>query len=149
MTPRSWSCQGGPSTDSERLWAVFGPLPVDHSCTFHIWTVFLLAETCGLKSLFYLVVMKLELKMFFVLTAKLKSSLTDLFYFIFTKNYNKRTSLWCGTPLFVNYLFFGCIPIMFALINCETTPCANMVVSIKIRQLNWNVTQCKHCSRMQ
>lgn len=106
MTPRSWSCQGGPSTDSERLWAVFGLLPVDHSCTLHIWTVFLLAKTCGLKSLFYLVVMKLELKMFFVLSAKLKSSLTDLFYFIFTKYYNKMTSLRCEL-LFLWTIYFS------------------------------------------
>lgn len=145
MTPRSWSCQGGPLTDSERLWAVFGLLPVDHSCTLHIWTVFLLAKTCGLKSLLYLVVMKLGLKMLSVLTAKLKSSLTDLFYFIFTKNYNKTSSR-CELLFLWTIYFSDVFQLRFP---CETTPCANMVVSLKIWQLNWNVTQCKHCSRMQ
>lgn len=45
-------------------------------------------------------------KMFFVLTAKLKSSLTDLFYFIFTKNYNKMMSLWCEL-LFLWTIYFS------------------------------------------
>lgn len=49
---------------------------------------------------------------------------------------------------FMCYLFFRCIPDPLALINCETTPCANMIVAIMIGQLKTNITQDKHYSHI-
>lgn len=41
---------------------------------------------------------------------------------------------------FCELLIFKSIEVMFALIHCETTPCANIVVPIMIWQLSWNGT---------
>lgn len=46
-------------------------------------------------------------------------------------------------------LFFRNIPNLSALIDCETSPCANMIVAIMIGQLKTNIAQDKHCSHMQ
>lgn len=40
---------------------------------------------------------------------------------------------------FVNY-FFQCISRMFILMSCESTPCANMLMSINVWQLNLDFT---------
>lgn len=42
----------------------------------------------------------------------------------------------------MHYLIFSCIRGVFALINCETTPCANMAAAMMTWQLITNIHTC-------
>lgn len=90
--------------------------------------------TSGLSSLFYFLalrslpslcmnVCKRSAKMFFTPTAKSQWCLTYLCFQTQTQqNYSFRTFF-----ILMYYLFFRCAPFTFALIDCETTPCASMI----------------------
>lgn len=83
-----------------------------------------------LSTLFYLIALKFAKMLFPLNSTEGGTPYMPLF--------NNVTLLFFG--IFVSYLFHQCISRMFILISCENTPCAKMLISINVWQLNLDFT---------